>query len=170
MSKRLIKSEVIKQMEFDGDIVITDPCYINDETNDPNWLFSSVNHISNNTLYGDWSCTVWKAKDYKECTGDNEIGEFCADSGMVIVADWTQIKKYNPKAEKWVKDHDWCATVIKDFKGVVKMVCFEHEITYEEDWYPDLSYGYKKGDTFVDRTLELFGTGNINWIGAQTGL
>lgn len=171
MPTKLIKTEVIKQMEFDGDIVITDPCYINDETNDSdrNFLSVKVKNIQNDTLYGDWSCTVWKANNDDECIDDNKIGTFCADSGMVIVADWEQVKKYNSEAEQWVEAHDWCATVIKGFKGIVKMIRFDYEITYNEDWYPESSYGHKKGDTYIDRSLRLYGTGNINWIGAQTG-
>lgn len=166
MCGKLLNKRVVKEMNFDCDIIITDPCYIRDYDS----VFSGVNYIENGTLYGDWSCHVWKAKDYSECTEENVIGQFCADAGMVIVANYNQLLKVNPEAEKFVNEHPWCATVIKGFKGKIQMIQFDREYTYDEDFEPDTPYGWHKGDKYTDSSLELFGVGNINWIGAQTGL
>lgn len=166
VSTNLLATKVIKEMNFDCDIIITDPCYIKYGE----YYFPDVDHIENSTLYGDWSCHVWKAKDYSECTEENVIGQFCADSGMVIVANYNQLLKVNPESETFVNEHPWCATVIKGFKGKVQMIQFDREYTYTDDYEPDNPYGWRKGDTYKDQALELFGIGNINWIGAQTGL
>ena len=167
---KVLKQKVMQEMKFDGDILITDPCYIENKITDQDRRFPHVRFIANSTVYGDWSCHVWKANDYTECITDNVIGRFCADDGMVIVADYNQIKEYNPEVEQWVKEHRWCATVIKGFKGTVQMIFYEREYVHAYDWEADKTWGHKKGDTYVDRSLELHGKGNINWIGAQTGL
>ena len=164
---KVISKTVLQEMEFNGDIIITDPCYI--EVEGDRYTLQDVRGIWNSTLYGDWSCHVWKASNYDECTGDNVIGEFCADSGLVCVAYYDDVKKRRPDIDEWVKKHNWCATVIKNFNGVVKMIAFEGEYTYQDDWEVDKPYGHKKGEKFTDTVLELFGIGNINWIGAQTG-
>ena len=168
VTSKILSKTVVEEMEFDGDILITDPCYVLDMTG--NGVSGSYPRIQHSTLYGDWSCHVWKASEYSECTEDNVIGQFCADGGMVMVADWKAVKQCCPNAEQWVKDHDWCATVIKDFKGTVKMIKIEEQFTYEDDWEPDETWGHKKGDVDTDAYLELFGIGSINWIAAQTGL
>lgn len=162
---KLLGTKVVKEMNFDCDIIITDPCYI--EYGD--YYFPDVDYIENNTLYGDWSCHVWKASDYKDCVESNVIGEFCADSGMVIVANYNQLLKVNPEAEEFVKKHPWCATVIRGFKGKVQMIQLDREYAYNDDYESDTPYGWHKGDKYTDSSLELFGIGNINWIGAQTG-
>ena len=160
-------------MEFDGDIIITDPCYIMREDDD--WATCSygedmealgiVHYMTRDTLYGDWSCTTFDT-DTKEA-----IGEFCADAGLVSVFLLDEVLKYNP-------DYDWhitkpfTVTVIKDFKGTVEFVVKHIEGYYEED----TDY-WKKGDYWEDYVLEVVGHGvnkitgkPINFIGKQTGL
>ena len=159
---RLLGTKVLHELNFDGDILITDPCYFYDEQK--GYLDYPTCAIENSTLYGDWSCHVWE-KDNNE----NVLGQFCADSGMVIVADYDQVKRYNPDVEKFVNTHPWCATVIKGFKGRVQMIQFEYEYEHSTSCDPDKPWGWRKGDKFKDTSLELHGTGNINWIGAQTG-
>lgn len=171
---KLINEEesVIKEMEFDCDILITDPCYIipDDEWRSGYYILSGIRSIQNSTLYGDWSCTVWKANNSKECTEANEIGEFCADAGLVVVADYNAVKLRYPEVEEFVNTHPWCATVIKGFKGTVKMLKVSREFIHENSFEPDKVWGYKQGDKYLDESLELLGEGNINWIARQTGL
>jgi len=161
---------VIKSMEFVGDILITDPCYIIKEDSDDwarcdygeNLKVLGIEHfITNDTYYGDWGCTVWKAASYEECTEDNVIGEFCADAGLVSVMDWNECLQYNPDMEQWVKDHDWCATVIKDFHGIVEMRAFDVKYISSFD-----------GNEYTDTVLELFGVsdGKVVFIAKQTSL
>ena len=85
-------------MEFDGDIIITDPCYIMKEDDD--WATCAygedmealgiTHYMTRDTLYGDWSCTTFDT-DTKEA-----IGEFCADAGLVSVFLLDEVLKYNP--------------------------------------------------------------------------
>ena len=160
---------VIRSMEFTGDILITDPSYvIKDDTDDwkrctygDTMAVLGIEHcIVNRTFYGDWACTVWKAATYEECTSANVIGEFCADTGLVAVMDWNECLQYNPEMELWVRSHDWCATVIKDFHGTVEMRAFDIKGTFED------------GESYTDTVLELFGVseGKVVFIAAQTGL
>ena len=168
-TEKRYNDRVIKSMEFTGDILITDPNYIiKDGTNDwgscdygKNLKVLGIEHfITNDTFYGDWSCTVWRAASYDECTKDTVIGEFCADTGQVSVMDWNECLQYNPEMEYWVRSHAWCATVIKDFHGIVEMRAFDVDIIFDD------------GKSYTDTVLELFGVseGKVVFIAAQTGL
>ena len=160
-------------MEFDGDIIITDPCYIMKEDDD--WAVCAngenmetlgiTHYMTRDTLYGDWSCTTFDT-DTKEA-----IGEFCADAGLVSVFLLDEVLKYNP-------DYDWhitkpfTATVIKDFKGTVEFAVKHIEGYYEKD----TDY-WKKGEYWEYYVLEVVGHGinkvtgkPINFVGKQTGL
>lgn len=100
-----------KGLDFDHeDIVITDPCYFHVDAN-PEKM------IQRDTIYGDWSCSVF-AKYYEP----EVIGEFCADSGMVCVAALKDVLKINPEFENWAKEHSWCATIIRNYTGHVAIV------------------------------------------------
>lgn len=160
-------------MEFDGDIIITDPCYIMKEDDDwatcaygENMEALGITHyMTRDTLYGDWSCTTFDS-DTKEA-----IGEFCADAGLVSVFLLDEVLKYNPEFDYHLKNK-WMVTWIKDFKGTVKFVVKHIEGYYEED----TDY-WKKGDYWEDYVLEVVGHGinkvtgkPINFVGKQTGL
>lgn len=127
--KRYLDSE---PMEFDSDIIITDPCYImraehhgttpitdNDwdacECGDKMEVLGIGHYMTRDTLYGDWSCTVYNT-DTKEA-----IGEFCADAGLVSVFSLDEVLKYNPDFD-YHKERDWTTTLIPDFKGTVQFV------------------------------------------------
>ena len=145
--------------DFDCDIIITDPCYVKNEYED--WdkceygynfeVFGIKDYMTADTLYGDWGCHVFNI-DTKEV-----IGQFCADAGLVSVINLDELKKYNPNIEKWVEDHNWCATIIRNFKGRV------YFRTYEE------TYNYN-GEDWVDNFLQVEGIGNVNFVGKQTSL
>lgn len=110
--------------EFDGDIIITDPCYI---TRDGDWSAEGCDYgsemqrlgldhsMTRDTIYGDWGCTV-----YDDNTGE-KLGEFCADAGMVGVFLLDEVLAYNPIFD-YHKEKDWTTTWIKDFKGTVQFV------------------------------------------------
>ena len=128
-----------ESMEFDGDILITDPCYIakcTEEQNDwdvcdygENMSILGINHsMSRDTLYGDWECTTYNT-DTKE-----ELGNFCADSGMVGVFLLNEVLEYNPEFTELLKEHPGLTTVIRNFKGTVQFIVKE----FEDDlgvWY-----------------------------------
>lgn len=114
-----------KPLHFDGDVVITDPCYF---MRDPapgaknDWsacdygrkldLFGIRDFYTRDTLSGDWGCQVTDPDTGKV------YGSFGADSGQVCVADLSQVLSYNP-------DYDLAdagACVLHDFKGTIQVV------------------------------------------------
>lgn len=195
-------------MEFDGDIIITDPCYIikpMDKTKEPKgedyfsypnvtdypdydpalgksdmrnaeykkWVadfnkwydeeddwekckygedmeaLGIRNSITKDTLYGDWSCTTYNSDT------EEEIGQFCADAGMVSVFLLDEVLKYNP-GFNYHSNKPWTTTWIRDFKGTVQIVV----IPYGDDEYDVEVVGHG-----VNKV-----TGEpINFIGRQTG-
>lgn len=67
-----------RKMKFKGTIIITDPCYITSSHDDwhkcsygDNMEVFGINHyITENTLYGDWSCTVYEIENPKKTVDD----------------------------------------------------------------------------------------------------
>lgn len=120
---RYLDSDAI---EFDGDIIITDPCYV---TKDDDWYLCNYgsnmeilgikNYVVSDTIYGDWSCTVFDEHGRK-------LGNFCADAGMVAVFSLDEVLKYNP-AFDYHLNREWTTAWIKNFKGVVQIVVEENE-------------------------------------------
>ena len=109
-------------MEFDGDIIITDPCYLrrrdDNEFNDQNLGERGIHGISAQTFYGDWSCHTFDSINKDEDGDPKVLGQFCADGGMVCVADLKTVLKYNPDFN-FHKERDWTTTWIDNFKGTV---------------------------------------------------
>lgn len=164
------------EKEFDGDIIITDPCYIirqKNELTDDDWekccygnymeRLGIKTYLTHSTLYGDWGCTVFNS-DTKE-----KIGCFCADAGLVSVFLLDEVLAYNPDFNYHI-ERDWTTTLIPDFKETVQIVVEYITGTYEED-----SEFWKAGDTWEDFEVHVVGhginkkTGNpINFISKQT--
>jgi hypothetical protein len=176
---RYLDSEPI---EFDGNIIITDPCYIiraehhgTEPITKDDWEACNggsnmealgINHyMTRDTIYGDWGCTTFN-------TDTNEvIGEFCADAGLVSVFLLDEVLKYNPDFNYHI-ERPWTTTLINDFKGTVQFVVKQVKGTYESD-----SEYWNAGDTWVDYEVEVVGKGinkvtgkPFNFIGTQTGL
>lgn len=118
--------------------------------------------ICTRTIYGDWSCTVDKLN--KPFSGFNknydreEIGEFCADAGKVCVLLADELKKYNSDFDWW-ETRPWTTTLIKNFHGEVQIATMK------------LSYIDEDGEEITEDEDSVFviGTGNINFIGYQSG-
>ena len=125
------REEVVETFDVDGDIIITDPCYIDE--------FINPSH-SRSTLYGDWGCSVWSFDPTvgnmpKE--GEKPFGEFCADSARVCV---TVLGSYaRKKIENWLKGREWCATIIDGFKGKVEYIELVEYVAYDGEWVEDRS-------------------------------
>lgn len=168
-------------VEFDGDILITDPCYVirekhhgtipitNNDWSACNYGYNmeklGINHfMTKNTLYGDWSCTTFDS-DTKE-----PIGSFCADTGLVSVMLLDEVLKYNPGYD-CNKETEYVATIIRDFKGTVQFV-----VKHIDGYYEDTTDYHQKGDYWEEYYLEVIGHGinkvsgkPINFVGKQTG-
>ena len=120
-----------KVMDFNGDIVITDPCYLSaNMTREERNSFDcacmtnyGIIGIESDTYYGDWSCTTFAS------TTKAKLGNFCADSGMVCVADLNSVLKFNPNFD-YHKTKDWTTTLIKNFKGTVSIKITKNK----EEW------------------------------------
>lgn len=118
------------------------------------------NYFTEDTIYRDWSCTVYKVDENPydvingviEAQGESYkinpsiLGDFCADAGLVSVFLLDEVREYNPNIDKWIEEHDWCVTKISDFDGDIQ-------------YYID-----KAGDAHI------VGIGNINFFTTQTAL
>lgn len=154
-------------VEFDGDIIITDPCYIiRDDSDDSDWekcdygddmaAIGITKFMTRDTIYGDWSCTTFNS-DTKEA-----IGQFCADAGLVSVILLSEVLKYNPSFDYHI-NRPWTTTLVKDFKGTVKFVIVEETWTNDDGDHTD--YAVQVVGNGVNKT-----TGEpINFVGKQTG-
>ena len=169
------------QIEFDGDILITDPCYViraehhgtipitKDDWCTCNYGYDmkklGINHfMTRDTLYGDWFCTTFNS-DTKQ-----SIGNFCADAGLVSVMLLEEVLKYNPDYD-CKKETEYKATIIRDFKGTVQFV-----VKHIDGYYEDTTDYHQKGDYWEEYYLEIVGHGinkvsgkPINFIGKQSG-
>lgn len=171
---RVTGTSITHRMEFDGDIIITDPCYIMNDNNEDDWSKSGygdnmealgINHyMTRDTLYGDWSCTTFNS-DTKE-----KIGEFCADAGLVSVFLLDEVLQYNPEFDCHI-NCPW-ATLVKDFKGTVEFV-----VNHIEGEYDETTKWWKKGDKYEDDEVQVVGDGvnkvtgePIRFVGRQTGI
>lgn len=132
-----------KEMEFDGDIIITDPCYLDADMKDPPEYFDfdnlenyGIKGIESETLCGDWSCTT-----YINSNGVESTGEFCADAGMVCVCDLESVLKFNPDFD-YHKTRTWTTTWIKNFHGTVQIQVEENK---EDSWPKYFVYIVGKG-------------------------
>lgn len=115
-----------KVMDFNGDIIITDPCYLSvNMTNEERRNFDcaymtnyGIIGIESDTYYGDWDCSTFDRLSFDENDCPKLIGKFCADSGMVCVADLRSVLRFNPKYDYHIKN-DRTTTLIRNFKGTV---------------------------------------------------
>lgn len=110
-------------MKFDGDILITDPCYIIRTESKNDWADcgygEKLDEIGIPTFFtsknGDLVETV-----IKSCHSDEVLGNFCSDSGMVSVMLLSEVLAYNPDYNKRLSKE--CYTIIHDFHGSVERV------------------------------------------------
>jgi len=140
-------------VEFDGDIIITDPCYVVDDDNDWRKVCDTYDlnkigvtpSMTRDTIFGDWCCETVDAETYET------IGRFCADAGLVSVMPLDEVLKYNPKFDYHITRPDM-VTLIRDFKGTVQFTVREFTFDYE-------------GKTITDHRVEIIGRG----INKETG-
>lgn len=164
----LLDSEI---KTFDGDIIITDPCYIlteKDQDNDNLNLYrlnklGITNYLVEDTLYGDWDCTVFSKDTVNK--DSKVLGHFCADASIVAVLDLNEVLKYNPNFDYHIS-RPWTTALIKDFKGTVQIVKEEDKWYDEKEKRWEYNYNVKvKGNGINKVTDEL-----IMFVSEQTAL
>lgn len=99
-------------------------------------------YLCRDTLYGDWSCTTFDSDT------NEQIGEFCADAGMVGVFLLDEVLQYNPDYRDYT-DCPGAVTLIKDFDGDIEIM-----VVQDENGEPE---------------VRVIGNGNINFYTRQTG-
>lgn len=130
---------------FDGDIIITDPCYIIRNENGitkNDWHYCEYgeymerlgikNYLTHDTIYGDWGCTVFDSDTKKP------LGRFCADAGLVSVFLLHEVLAYNPNFNYHL-ERPWTTTIIPDFKGTIQIEVVRETGTYFPG-YSDISF------------------------------
>lgn len=103
-------------------------------------------YLSDDTIYGDWSCLTVQLDDNGNPIG--KLGNFCADSGRVAVFLLDEVLKYNPNFDYHLTK-PWTTTCIKDFHGDIML-----EIKTATNGEPE---------------VRVVGSGNINFVGVQSG-
>lgn len=111
--------------------------------------FGFTDCIWGDTLYGDWSATVFNSDT------NEEIGIFCADAGLYSVMYLDEVLKFNPNFNCHI-EKPWTSTVIKNFVGEINVEIREEKYEYN-------------GETKIDKAVYIVGKGNINFEANQTG-
>ena len=147
--KKYWQKREISQNYVGEDIVITDLCYLSGDE-DISHEIEPPYDLYADTIYGDWDCSLYD-KDTK-----NKIGDFCADAGNVIIVSLKDVLKFNPNFEKWMNEHNWCVSMVKNFTGTAYIKYDIEHYEYEGKQRKDL-YCYVEG------------VGNVNFTSKQTG-
>ena len=94
--------------------------------------FGLTHSLIGSTVWGDWDCKVWRRDG-------SQIGKFCADGALYIVASLDEVRKGWRGVDRWIKDHSWCAAVIPAFKGrvCVEPVDYIWKPKDKEQWHTD---------------------------------
>lgn len=134
MPERKHGMKVIAERYFNGDIIITDPCYLIPEDHGEDWercqhgrnmASLGLRHcLCETTLIGDWYCEVFKgtgSRMWHPQAPEKKLGDFSADACQVGVFYLWEILRYNPAFDDHI-NKPWCACLIKDFQGTVKIV------------------------------------------------
>ncbi len=108
-------------MNFEGDIIITDPCYI--LKNEDDWDLcnygSNLERININSFITSYEGDCVGC-DIIELSTNNLLGEFASDSSAVSVMSLSEVKKYNPDFNKDLPKNCYC--IIKNFSGKVEKI------------------------------------------------
>lgn len=137
---------------YDETIVITDPCYIEtshplmrnstiygdwscmvypgkmEENKDYEVWDKAYAEFLDKTWSKDWKTTPEDIKnkirkefmEFREkWVEEKTLGQFCADAGAVGVF---EMNRLSDKDRDWVREHPWCAAVVRDVDGDVNIV------------------------------------------------
>ena len=130
-------------------LLITDPCYIQD--------YDDKKRLSieeDDTGYGDWGCTLYQTKNEEESKNlieehlglvkkcnNKELGHFTADGGMVGIYDYDKIDMDKIESPD-LPEHCYC--IVRNFTGEIWLTKDDESLTH------------------------VIGVGNINFVSLQT--
>lgn len=111
-------------MNFCGDIIVTDPCYI--VLSNEDWVDSQFGECLEELGF-----ETFLTFDRGDSVGEKLInrkngevlGNFCTDSCMVSVMLLSELLEYNPEFSESLANH--CYTIVRDFDGVIERVDLE---------------------------------------------
>ena len=179
-------------MKSQGDIIITDPCYIIKEINSEDWdkcdfgdnmEVLGINHyISESTIYGDWSCTTWDLgnKDPKKFADD--LCDFYIEMERTKGLHGKLSQEYKNKLEELDSKFSnlkvlgkFCADA-----GLVAVFLLDEVLKYNPDFRYHINKPWtttliKDFDGEVEYYLDegtsahILGVGNVNFCTTQTG-
>ena len=119
-----------RSLQFDGDIVITDPTYVVYDHEDWNKCEFGENlaalGIRTYLTFGHGDCVGTTVINTES---DEILGEFASDSCMVSVILMSELLAYNPQALE--KTDPGCYTIIRNFHGTISALA----IPDDEDQY-----------------------------------
>lgn len=134
MSERNHGTVIIAEEYFNGDIILTDPCYIIPDDHRDDWqnccygddmfCLGFKHYLCEMTLEGDWHCEVFLgtgSRMWYQQKAERKIGEFAADACKTGIFYLHEILKYNPQFDYHISK-PWCACWIKKYQGTVKIV------------------------------------------------
>lgn len=187
-------------MKFKGTIVITDPCYVIKRDKEDDWskcgygenmeVLGINNYMTNNTIYGDWSCTVLETSDPKKAVDDiAEISKHFSNK-LEECGGYNNITEEQTKAlyEECDSMQDSLNLNLKKLggfcadAGLVSVFLLDELVAYNSDftkWAEDHYWCAAIIDDFdgdieyyVDEMgdAHIIGTGSINFFTTQTGL
>lgn len=108
-------------MNFNGDIIITDPCYL--MKSDDDWELSNyginLENIGIKTFLTDINADCFPP-DIFDANSNIKLGEFASDSGAISIIDLSEAKNYNANFPKDLEKN--CYTIIKNFIGEVTII------------------------------------------------
>ena len=153
------KFKVVDESEFDGDVLVTDPCYLRHGGSDdgPGWddedtemFVRKCGGMYSTTYYGDWGCTIFRTEGGfgRIPRGAKEIGHFCADAGLVCVIAMKDVLARSPGFGDWLREHRHCGAVIRNFKGKVSFLRRSCKVKLH-------------GQVYTDTELRIHGEGTV---------
>lgn len=153
------KFKVVDEAEFDGDVLVTDPCYLRHGGSDdgPGWdpegterFVRKCGGMYSTTYYGDWGCAIYRTKGVRGNIpkGAECLGYFCSDAGLVCVVELKDVLKRSPGFMDWLRSYGHCGAVIRNFKGKVSFL--------KRSWKVKL-----RGHVYTETELRVHGNGTV---------
>lgn len=183
-------------MKFKGTIVITDPCYLDQNSGKDLWkasdygedlsVFGCSQWICEDTIYGDWSCFTYKGTEEEVHSWIDEWDElyfaFLKDYNNPDISPNVKealLVDYNTKKEEF-KDENTLGEFCAD-AGMVCVVYLDEVLKVNpnfKDWalnHPWCATIIEDFDGNVNYTVDaeeahIVGEGNVNFYTSQSGL